>query len=223
MHPLIQLLCFIIFAGFVSLGSPGMMGVGAVLLLLLWLICRFVPFKNAYKILKRMRILLMSIAGIYAWFTPGKLIIPELDRWSPTWDGLYLGGERIFALMLLILAVESYFYLSTRDAMLNGLYAIARPLSWLGLDRERFMVRVLLTLELVRNGNAVKNVNGETLSVTNYFSRMSQAIQHKVELAINAKPESDEPIQFTLMDKPVWSQWLMPALLCAIFYVGSIL
>ncbi|MDH5258174.1 MAG: hypothetical protein OEX07_09195, partial [Gammaproteobacteria bacterium] len=82
MHPLISLICFIIFAAFVSLGQVASSMLGLLFLLVVWVISRQLPAAKAWAMIKRLRIFFVSILIMYLWFTPGQLIWPVLASWS---------------------------------------------------------------------------------------------------------------------------------------------
>lgn len=231
-HPLISLLSFIVFAAFISLGQTVSSLVGLTLLMFVWLLTRQLPAPKAWLMVKRLRIFFLSLFIMYFWFTPGQLIWPMLDTWSPTYEGLTQGLQRISALIILVLGVESLLRLIDRAGLLTALYYLATPFQYVGVRRERFIIRVLLTLEAaemqvpqtaLRNN---KNSDAELKlkqkfrlkNINQYITIISQRLADKFSLAANHSEDIDEVV-FEIASLPNWIQWLIPLMIAALFIV----
>ncbi|MGE5468122.1 MAG: hypothetical protein ACM3Y9_11935 [Ignavibacteria bacterium] len=108
---------------------------------------------RALALLRRARWLLLSIACLFAFATPG-LLVPGLPgRLGMTQDGLVLAGEHVSRLLVLLTTLAlMHERLGTRG-FVGGLYGLLLPLSrWHGL-RERIVVRLMLVIEFVESGN----------------------------------------------------------------------
>ncbi len=219
MHPLIRLVCFIIFAAFVSLGQYSIILLGFMLLGLVWLVSRQWPSPKAWVMLKRMRIFYLSILLVYLWFTPGEIVFSLFDHWSPTYEGFGLAVERILALSLLVFAVETLLRLTPKNLLLTGLYYLATPLVLLGICRNQFIVRVMLTLDLVSVDTANLSVK-EKKPFKSYFQDITQRLADKITESIN-RQASHAPLVFELEAPPVLWQWLWPVALLLLFFSVS--
>lgn len=102
-------------------------------------------------LLRRARWLLLSIAALFAFSTPGLLVPGPLGRLGMTQDGLVLAGEHVARLLLLLVTLALlHERLSTRG-LVGGLYWLLAPLSrWSGW-RDRIVVRLMLVIEFVEN------------------------------------------------------------------------
>lgn len=100
-------------------------------------------------LLRRTRWLLLSIAALFALATPGVLLVPELGSAGPTREGIILGFTHLMRLVLLLALLAILLQATPLDDLVSGLYGLLRPLAWLGLDRERAALRLLLVLRYV--------------------------------------------------------------------------
>jgi len=217
MHPLISLISFILFSAFVSLGNADVLFAGFLLLLFVWIISKQKPSKKAWMMIKRLKIFFISIFIIYLWFTPGQLVFPALDNWSPTYEGMIFGLERVLALCLLVIAVETLLRLMNRSTILCGLYYLATPFTLLGFSREKFIVRMMLTLESVIDfGSGKKKTNQPKKDFGDYIESVSERLVMRMEMALLEDVEH-EPMTFNLTPLPAWYQWLVPVAIAALF------
>ncbi|MDX1810580.1 MAG: hypothetical protein R3240_01415 [Gammaproteobacteria bacterium] len=210
MHPLIVLVCFILFAGFVSLGSGALLAAGLFLLVVSGLLLRTGPGARAWRMLSKMRLFFLSIFILYVWFTPGELLFFALDHWSPTWEGLTFGGERVLALVLLVLAVDMLLKTLSREQILCGLFYCFYPLTLLGFSRDKFMIRTWLTLEAVTSHPVAKppRKSFDLKHFPAYIDALAGRIRDLLEQA-NAKA-CEEEIIIEIEGPPIWYHWLLP-------------
>ncbi len=227
MHPLISLISFMVFAAFVSLGQIASSVIGFFFLVVIWLVTRQLPAPKAWLMIKRLRIFFLSLFVMYLWFTPGQLVFPSLDSWSPTFEGLAQGAQRIMALIILVLGVESLLRLLDRAALLTGLYYLATPFKFFGVKRERFIVRVLLTLEAAEIRTKPKksplpsSFAFKIKKIDQYLSEIGRRLAERMRLA--AEPPAEiEPLTFEIMPLPHWIQWLIPLMIGGTFLLLSI-
>lgn len=99
------------------------------------------------RLLRRTRWIALSLLLIYAWATPGRAVLNALGSLSPTWEGLLDGGLQLGRLLCALAGLAALLALLSQERLIGGLYALAWPLRLLGLSRERFAVRLALTLE----------------------------------------------------------------------------
>lgn len=99
-----------------------------------------------FLLLKRTRWLLLSIAILFALATPGVLLMTELGSVGPTREGVTLGLMQLMRLVLVLAMLAILLQFTPLDDLVSGLYGLLRPLAWLGLDRGRVALRLLLVL-----------------------------------------------------------------------------
>ncbi|HEX8988445.1 MAG TPA: hypothetical protein VF816_10820 [Rhodocyclaceae bacterium] len=147
-HPATLLLAW---AGF-AFALPALpLRVLAGLLVLVLILALWLARPRALALWRRARWLLLSIAVLFAFATPG-LLVPGLPgRLGVTIDGLQLAGEHIGRLLLLLTSLALLHERLGTRGLVSGLYWLLGPLSrWPGL-RERIVVRLMLVVEFVEN------------------------------------------------------------------------
>jgi len=104
-----------------------------------------VPASAAWGLLRRARILLLSIVIVHGWLTPGPAVWAALGPLSPTLDGardaLLRGGTLVMAIAVIALLIAR----TTPTGLAAGLATLARPL---GPVADVFALRLALTLDL---------------------------------------------------------------------------
>lgn len=103
MHPLIRILCLLVFAALAPwLPPPGLLV--AAILLMLWGLLSPLTGQAMLRGLRRIRWLLLSVAILYLWFSPGEPLLPLLGSLSPTDTGLALALQRAGVLLVMLWA-----------------------------------------------------------------------------------------------------------------------
>lgn len=102
-------------------------------------------------LLKRARWLLISIALIYAYATPGEFVRGIPDAWAPTYEGLQGGVLQALRLVLMLAALALLLATSSRAQFMAGIYQLLKPFRCLGTQPERFAARLWLTLHYVEH------------------------------------------------------------------------
>jgi len=97
-------------------------------------------------LLRRTRWILFSVFLIYAYISPGESLWPHLGVFSPVAEGLEHGLLQLMHLLAVLAGLSILLTLLSQQQLIAGLYALSRPLSLLGVPRERFAVRLALTL-----------------------------------------------------------------------------
>ena len=112
----------------------------------------FAPIRHeAWRLLRRTRWLMAVLLLTYAYVLPGAALWPALGWASPGIEGLQQGALRVGRLVLMLAGLAVLLAYTTRPRLIYGLYALARPLVWLGFDRRAFAVRLGLTLDYVEH------------------------------------------------------------------------
>ena len=158
--------------------------------------------------LRRMKILFISMFIVYLWFTPGQLIYPVLNDWSPTYEGFYLALLKMLALAVLILAVTSLLRLTPRDQLVCGIYYVSYPITWFGLRRDRLIARTILTLELASQPAVRKEQSKQKLAFSQYMNALVNQFAENFKDAIEPQLLLQD-LEVEILPPPSIRQWLM--------------
>ncbi|MCG5500596.1 hypothetical protein LQ952_07200 [Ectothiorhodospira sp. B14B] len=166
---------------------------------------------------RRLKWFFLSIILIFGWFTPGTPLLEWAGAWSPAREGLVMGLQRTLVLVLAVAAVVWLLQVTSRESLVKGLLWLTRPLAPLGLPRERFAVRLVLTLEalpqvriLVAAGRPERPPEGAMARLQGLGRRATGLFSEVLEQAEKAPLE---PIHLDPAPPPGLRQWL---LLCLI-------
>lgn len=105
--------------------------------------------QQTMRLLRRTRWLLLVLLVSYAYTLPGTAWWPTAGWLSPSVEGVQQGVLRAARLVLMLAGLAVLLATTPRPRLVYGLYTLARPLTWLGLDRRAFAVRLGLTLDYV--------------------------------------------------------------------------
>ena len=101
------------------------------------------PFASLWRI----RWLLLTIFILYAGFTVGEPVMPQLPGISR--EGLWEAARRCAVLVVLIQAVALLMRTTPLPQLTQGLSLLLKPLGWFGLDHQGFARRLGLVLDQV--------------------------------------------------------------------------
>lgn len=226
MHPLIRVICFLVFSGWIALGGPGRLWCGAALIVVAYAVSPAASLRAALTMSRRLRWFFLSLLIVYGWFTPGTPlwetgVLPAAV--IPSIEGLGAGFARILALLLIVFAVNLMLRSSTREELLTALYSLARPLTVFGLSRERLALRVLLVMEalddmrgMVQRELADRPRGSAGLRGVGRFAStlLSSVIAH-------AESRPAQEIRLSFAASPPLRQWCYPALLVLVLYAAG--
>ncbi|MDP3678328.1 MAG: CbiQ family ECF transporter T component [Methylotenera sp.] len=148
MHPLVKILYFVLILSLMSFLS------NLLLHLLFIVVCVFamsLQLRSFVRVVMRMRWLFISILIIYGFGTPGELIPHIPLDFALTFDGLQLGLLHIEKITIALATLNILFITGSKQSLILGLYMLLSPLKYVGLNIERFAVRLFLTLEYVED------------------------------------------------------------------------
>ncbi|PKO26313.1 MAG: hypothetical protein CVU35_00130 [Betaproteobacteria bacterium HGW-Betaproteobacteria-8] len=166
MHPSVRIIALFVFAVLIY-GLSGYALYLACILMLVSLFCfdflkcrwsSFPGLAEFLKILKRVRYILLFLFIVYAFNTPGEYISSGYSI-APTYEGIVAGIEQALRLASILAGLALLLVTTDRDQLLSGLYYLARPFRYSGLDPERFAVRLWLTLYYVEHGMKTRQKN----------------------------------------------------------------
>lgn len=142
-HPASQIIIWSLVTVSLQMLVPEILLVAASIVLL----CAFFLSHHKFTLLvRRTRWVMISLLMIYAYSTPGRALLPELDLLSPTWEGMMDGGLQLLRLLAALAALSILLDRLHRDQLIYGLYVLFAPLQWLGISRDRMAMRLSLTL-----------------------------------------------------------------------------
>jgi hypothetical protein len=141
-HPAALLLAWTGFA--LSLQWAGIATVLAAAFLSLAAALHFAPAR-CRNLLYRSRWLLLSLAALFVFFTPGEYLEGAAGSIGVTWEGLILGGEHLGRLLALLASLALLHEHVGTQGLLAGLHTLLAPFPW----RETTVVRLMLVLEHV--------------------------------------------------------------------------
>jgi len=161
LHPAVKIMAFILMAILIQHSKLRALVVLAVVLLLALFYFRVSRFM---AMIRRMRWLFLSMLIVYAYTTPGEY----LNHWpfdmAPSYEGLRDGFYQIARISLVLASISLLMATSTRENLMTGIYALIKPLSFLGISPERFTARLYLTLQYMDQVKKQSNLHDKTLS-----------------------------------------------------------
>lgn len=101
------------------------------------------------RLLRRVRVLLLAIAVLFAWFTPGEALFLDWPSLGPTREGALLAALHAGRLVAVVCAVGLLLERLSLQRLVGGLHALSRPLAVIGVSPERLALRLLLVLRYV--------------------------------------------------------------------------
>ncbi|MDD2775607.1 MAG: CbiQ family ECF transporter T component [Gallionella sp.] len=142
-HPAAQILTWcLLVATMQHLALPSLL----LVTLLVVLAALSLSTRKLLQLIRRTRWLMLSLLLIYGYSTPGHAIFTALAQFSPTQEGVHDGVLQLARLLVALAGLAILLDKLHRQHWMAGLYTLFLPLDWLGLSRERFAVRLALTL-----------------------------------------------------------------------------
>lgn len=224
MHPAIKIVSFLVFGASVSFGGDRALIFGILLATGYYLLGPWDRLSPALRLLSRMRWFFFSIAMVYVFFSPGRLLFGWWT-WGPTWEGLHEGMQRIGILVLIVLAVNLLLRTTGRDGLTSAILWCLQPLSWIGLPHERLAVRIALTLNTVSEVQGVyrhepreDEADRAPLSIAARLARIGETARRLfVTVAARAESAPLHSVELSEESRPPLLQWLFPLALGAAF------
>lgn len=143
-HPAVQILVWVMLALLVQrLQGIVLVFTCMVLIMLALQVCT----ARMLSLIKRTRWIMIVLLFIYAYTTSGVAVFSPFGALSPTWEGLSDGATQLGRLLSVLAGLAILLALLPQSRLISGLFSLLYPLTWLGLSRERFAVRLALTLE----------------------------------------------------------------------------
>ncbi len=142
-HPAVQIMVWCLLVAVLQALAPTILLMAAGLIFL----CALVLSRHKFiQLLHRTRWIMLSLLLIYAYSTPGQPLLDGLGIFSPSREGLIDGVSQLTRLLAALAGLAILLDRLHRQQLIAGLYTLFVPLQLLGLSRERFAVRLALTL-----------------------------------------------------------------------------
>jgi hypothetical protein len=221
-HAVIRIVSFLVLAVSLSLGAEWRHVVlGGALVLLGYVFVSAEGVRRLGTMLLRLRWLWLSLFVVYFWFTPGIPVLPGLERWSPTYDGLREGLVRIGILAVIASGANLLLQVTAQESLLAAIHWLATPLEFLGLSRDRFALRLVLVLETVPRIQPLARTKskgglsgkGKIVRIANLASDL---FRNAMEQAQTAPPRE---IRVPDDGRPPLREWLFPIALSVAFWI----
>lgn len=221
-HPVIRVVTLIVFIAGISVASHAVLLAGAVLLALAYTRAGFPGMDGLARMIMRLRWLFLAILLVYGWWTPGEPVIPGLDTLSPSRPGLVYGLLRIAVLVLIVSAVHLLIRTTESSKLPGAIMVITSPFLSREL-RERFAVRLLLTLNAVDPirdmvGAALKNSPESGRGLTVAAGKVRAIYRGVLE---RAGQSAGQPVEVHDPELPPPLQWLVPLSMTACFWLAN--
>ena len=106
-----------------------------------------------------MRWLLLFMALVYAFNTPGEYVPQWPFNTAPTYEGMIAGFMQMARIAIMLAGVSLLMTTTTRDNLMTGFFLVLYPLKLIGLNPERLAVRLWLTLHYVDQSPRVNSIS----------------------------------------------------------------
>lgn len=185
MHPLVKILYFILILAVMGYLSEQFL---YVLFALICMATVVLQFHHFWHVIKRMRWLFLSILVIYAFATPGEFIPNIPVNIAPTIEGVHQGILQVMRLLIALAALTLLYANSSKAQLILGLYMLLKPLKCLGLNVEKFAVRLMLTLEYVEELALQDNRRKFGFEQIDAIALADETLENDKVLALTAVP-----------------------------------
>jgi len=205
LHPGIKLFAYLLFAiNLVWGASVPLLLLSSLLLLLLVHFCA-IQWRLLWRSLSRLRWLFLSILILYSWMQPSGLVH---DSWA--WvTGLLAGLQYCSILILLVASVVVLLETTPLPQLVEAIYWLVKPLSLLGLKRDKLALRLALVIETLadmrqRWQSEVK----PDLAGFSLVDKIAAYFVHALRLALRQADLSPERhVEIPARANPPWWQW----------------
>lgn len=112
-----------------------------------------------WRLLRRVRWLLLSLLLIYAFNTPGEYLRSWPFELAPTYEGLSAGLLQSAKICIMLAGLALLLATTNRESLIAGFYLLSTSLRVLKLNPERFAARLWLTLHYVEQAPKHASLN----------------------------------------------------------------
>lgn len=190
-HPAARIAFWLVLALLLpALGWKSLFGICALLLVAAG---TYYP-QRLVAVLRRNRILLLSVLLLYAFLTPGRPLAGSWPAHLLTFEGLLHGVAQTLRLLAMLASLAWLLGGLSRDKLLQGLLHLLQPFAWCRLNVLRLAVRLTLTLEFIDRhlGTAPSRWQGE-------LERALQMHEPETHAVIRLQPEDLAPRDWLIL------------------------
>ena len=155
---------------------PALLLASAAIFALMWAI----GVARCWRLVRRTRILLLTLLLVYAFAMPGTPLIAVWDQAYPSAEGLAAGLRQVWRLMLMIVALATLLAYLSREQLLAGIYTLLLPIKSLGVPVAQFSVRLWLTLLYVEATPKSEGLSARWANAMSLPSTMESSISLEV-------------------------------------------
>ena len=197
-----QLILLFLFALSLNLWSLNTM-----LALMFALVLLLVHLKNShfYRLMKRLKWFYLVMFLIFIFNTPGQHVANWPFSFKPTYEGLEMGLMQILRIALILAVLSIILTRNSKEKLISGLYFLMKPLSYIGLDVQRFSARLWLTLYYV-----------ELRQENNTDMPMPKDLAESLDQIFSESESGDDDVVIAL-EKPIFNWLDYCAISCMLF------
>jgi len=165
--------------------KQGWLGLLVFLIPLVYLFIQYPePGRQVVLLARRLRWFFLSIIILYFWFYPGTVLFPFMGRFSPAIEGVNEAGLRITSLLIIISYSVFLLKLTPRGEIISAIQFILSPLTYLGIDTNRFALRLGLVLSIVPDMNVEQSppVGKKRRSLSSVIDKAAVMVKQADEL-----------------------------------------
>jgi len=222
MSSAVRLVTLLVVAGVAGTGRPLLLLYAAVITLLACSLQDAQVLKTVWRALLRLRWLLLSIAIIYLWFTPGTPLVPAWGDASPTREGVLAAVLHAGVLAVIALAASLMVNTTALEDLAAGLIWLLKPFSFLGLSTRSLAVRLSLTLESVLTARESPTApapggqdEGQAHSQGSFLSRAAALGADRFIAVERGCTGKSGHMELPDVSAPPVAQWIVPGVLLA--------
>ena len=148
------------------------------IVLIVWTLVAHRP--RFFKLLRRLRLLLLVLFGVTLFMTPGVALFPAWGLY-PTAEGVHLALTQLIRLLGMLAALTLLLEGADRRALAAGSLALLQPLAGRAQWPERAVARLLLVFEYLESAPPPKNLQ-EVLALTGMESVRPDAFAEALDM-----------------------------------------
>ena len=222
MHPVIRILSSLAMLGYLSRADWRGMLLLAAFMLGAYLVSGVANLQRLGQMLRRLRYFFVAILVVYAFASPGTPLLDWPGLSGLTRDGLIAGLERVMGLVMIVAVVHWVLESTARDDLAAGLCWLLQPAAWVGVPVERFVLRLVLTLERIDAMlEHTRRTRDEGVGSGGRQTLLSTATRLFEEVITRAETERGVTVQLNMTSRPGLWQWLVWLLLVGALIVLS--
>lgn len=225
MHTIIRLVSLMVLIAL--LAQPSWLRVAVTLLVAtIFISTNRVLVKSVVQMCWRLKWFYLSLIISFGWFSPGDVIVVTTlisDSYLPTQQGLLQGFLRVLVMASIVTWVTIVMKSCTREELVAGVIWLSRPVVWSRIGRERFALRLVMTLEYVSGAQKMIKQQLDVQRERGFFARIGSTltdILSAVETRLQSVATNNvisETVRTPVIKQPPLWQWLWPAVLLISF------